>query len=305
MWNKQRKDEVLIDVDDVALGHETRMRWNTRDKWIFSDDIVHDPLIDPDTFERAQDVLGARGAGRTIRDRHRTRHRYVLRGLVHCGLCGRRMQGQQSRELLFYRCRFPNEYGLANKVEHPRNVYLAERDLLTPLDAWLSRCFMPHRLADTIESLYQAQPAEHNDPAALAARRVIEEADQALARHRAALEAGADPQLVTRWMAETQARRAEALTKARRAAQPRKLTKDEIRRLTDDLGDLRQTLINADPADKAAVYRQLGLRLVYHPGKRTVRVETNLDPHSWGYGTCPRGELRTNHTARTRALSSR
>lgn len=130
---------------------------------------------------------------------------------------------------------------------------------------------------------------------ALTARRVIEEADQALARHRAALEAGADPQLVTRWMAETQARRAEALTKARPAARLRKLTKDEIRQLTVDLGDIRQTLINADPADKADVYRQLGLRLVYHPGKQTVRAETNLDPHSWGYRTCPRGELRTIH----------
>jgi hypothetical protein len=30
VWNKQRKDEVLIDVEDVALGHESRMRWNPR-----------------------------------------------------------------------------------------------------------------------------------------------------------------------------------------------------------------------------------------------------------------------------------
>src|SRR5688500_6565053 len=36
VWNKQRKDEVLIDVDDVALGHETRMRWNAKHQWIFS-----------------------------------------------------------------------------------------------------------------------------------------------------------------------------------------------------------------------------------------------------------------------------
>jgi site-specific DNA recombinase len=28
VWNKQRKTEVLIDVDDVALGHETKLRWN-------------------------------------------------------------------------------------------------------------------------------------------------------------------------------------------------------------------------------------------------------------------------------------
>jgi site-specific DNA recombinase len=27
-WNKQRTDEVLLDVNDVALGHTTVMRWN-------------------------------------------------------------------------------------------------------------------------------------------------------------------------------------------------------------------------------------------------------------------------------------
>jgi hypothetical protein len=28
VWNKQRKDEVLIDVEDVASGHATKMQWN-------------------------------------------------------------------------------------------------------------------------------------------------------------------------------------------------------------------------------------------------------------------------------------
>ena len=127
MWNKQCKDEVLIDVEDVALGHEARMRRNDRDKWIFSDNVVHTPLVDSETFDRVQQIMAAKGAGRAHRERHRTTHRYVLRGLLRCGICQRRMQGQQRREQLFYRCRYPNEYGLANKVEHPRNVYLAER----------------------------------------------------------------------------------------------------------------------------------------------------------------------------------
>jgi site-specific DNA recombinase len=26
VWSKQRKDEILLDVDDVAAGYETRMR---------------------------------------------------------------------------------------------------------------------------------------------------------------------------------------------------------------------------------------------------------------------------------------
>jgi site-specific DNA recombinase len=56
---------------------------------------------------------------------------------------------------------------------------------------------------------------------------------------------------------------------------------------------MRDVLVDADPADKAEVYRQLGLRLTYQPGKRAVRVETCLDPHSWGYGSCPRGDSST------------
>jgi site-specific DNA recombinase len=31
IWNKQRTDEVLLDVDDVALGHTPVMRWNHHD----------------------------------------------------------------------------------------------------------------------------------------------------------------------------------------------------------------------------------------------------------------------------------
>lgn len=191
---------------------------------------------------------------------------------------------------MYYRCRFPTEYGLANKVEHPRNVYLAERELLNPLDQWLSRCLAPHRLDETVIALHDAQPDLDTDPAVLASARVIEECDQKLARHRAALEAGADPVLVARWMADTQARRAEAAARSQTAnGKKRRMTLEEIQMLVTALGDIRDVLEKADPADKAEVYRQLGLRLTYQPGTRIVRAETDLDPHNWGYGTCPCG----------------
>jgi hypothetical protein len=34
----------------------------------------------------------------------------------------------------------------------------------------------------------------------------------------------------------------------------------------------------ADPADKAEIYTQLGLRLVYQPGDRLVRAEAHINP---------------------------
>lgn len=119
VWSKQRKDDVLIDVDDVALGHTSRMRWNDTDRWVHSTEVVHEPLIDDDTFAQAQQILAGQGRNRTTRERRRVRRPYALRGLVHCGVCQRRMQGQWTRDQPYYRCRFPNEYGLANKVEHP------------------------------------------------------------------------------------------------------------------------------------------------------------------------------------------
>jgi hypothetical protein len=94
---------------------------------------------------------------------------------------------------LYYRCRFPTEYGLANKVEHPRNVYLAERDLVGPLDEWLGTSFAPHRLTETIEQVYQAQSDTEVDPASVAEARVMEECDRKLARYRAALEPTGGP----------------------------------------------------------------------------------------------------------------
>ncbi|GLW13163.1 hypothetical protein Misp01_82910 [Microtetraspora sp. NBRC 13810] len=32
VWNRQRKDEVLLDVEDVTLGHTTKQRWNDADQ---------------------------------------------------------------------------------------------------------------------------------------------------------------------------------------------------------------------------------------------------------------------------------
>ena len=149
VWNKQRTDEILLDVEDVALGHTGVMRWNTRDKWITSRDLSHPPLIDDATFEQAQVLLGQRARTPARRHRSRTRKPYTFRGLIYCGACQRRMQGQYNHNDAYYRCRFPQEYGLANEVQHPRNVYLREDALTDPLDKWLTTAFTPDRLHQT------------------------------------------------------------------------------------------------------------------------------------------------------------
>jgi site-specific DNA recombinase len=105
-----------------------------------------------------------------------------------------------------------------------------------------------------------------------AAQREIAECDAKLRQHRAALEAGADPVLVTSWMNETQARRAVAEARLRKPAARRRMTRDEITSLVTALGDVMRVLRGADPADKAEVYSRLGLTLTYHPGTRQSRI---------------------------------
>jgi site-specific DNA recombinase len=60
VWNKQRRDEVLLDVDDVAAGHISRMRWNPRDQWVYSAEPTHPPLVSRETFDRVQARIAAR-----------------------------------------------------------------------------------------------------------------------------------------------------------------------------------------------------------------------------------------------------
>ncbi|WFF00263.1 hypothetical protein [Micromonospora sp. WMMD964] len=66
------------------------------------------------------------------------------------------------------------------------------------------------------------------------------------------------------------------------------MSRAEITPLVTALGDITTVLRDADPADKAEVYRQLGLRLNYQPETQTVRAEVDLSAHR-GAMVCVRG----------------
>jgi site-specific DNA recombinase len=201
------------------------------------------------------------------------------------------MQGQYAHGVAYYRCRFPQEYALANRIEHPRNVYLREDVVIEPVDTWLAQLFDPIRRDDTISALAAVQQDEI-PPGVLRAKAVLAECDTKLARYRAALEAGSDPTVVTGWIAQVQAER--AVAEAEIAAQPasaRKLTPTQIGELVTGITGAIALLRRADPADKAEVYRQLGLRLTYQPETQTVDVQAQIGRPPWGNGLCRRGDL--------------
>jgi len=272
VWNRQRKQESLIDVEDVALGHQTRLAWNAPDVWVVSDDVAHPALVDDEVFEQVQRRLSSRGT-RTPRETGiRVRRPYALRGLVRCSVCGRKMQGTWNHGRAHYRCRFPYEYALANRIEHPAAVYLREDAVVEPLDAWLAMAFDPGRLLTALAELDDT-PAV--DTAAETAQRELVECDRLLARHRAALEAGADPQMVAEWTRDVRRRReaAEAGLRGRRTDRPRRLEPREVAAVVGGLGGLLQVLRRADADDKCELYRELGVSMTYQHPERVVLIE--------------------------------
>jgi len=190
-----------------------------------------------------------------------------------CSICGRRMQGTFAHGTARCRCRFPSEYALANKVEHPLIVYVKEDAIVPRLDSWIAELFKETNLDATCEAMAMAGDADDEAEArGEAARRKIADCDQRLARYRQTLDAGADVPTVAGWMAEVQGERLRAEQELGAAVPGGKLTKEEIRRMVLGLRDIAAVLATADPKDKVEVYADLGVRVTYDHHRRVIGV---------------------------------
>jgi len=152
VWNRQRRDEVLIDVEDVAAGHQTKMRWNDPAAWVWSAEVTHEPLVSLEDFTAVREQMAAHAHRPTIRKMRAAPRVYVLSGRVFCEVCGRRMEGTRAHDTARYRCSYPANYGLANKVEHPRTVYVREDVIVPRLDAWITSLFDEANLDATCQA---------------------------------------------------------------------------------------------------------------------------------------------------------
>jgi site-specific DNA recombinase len=276
VWGRQRRDEMLLDVNDVAAGHVTRIRWNDATRWIWSAQPTHQPLVDQATFQAAQARIATQSP-RSIRTLRATPRPYLLRGRLHCALCKRRLQGQWIRDEAYYRCRYPAEYATASRFQHPKSVYLREVDLVGRLDEWLAELFSPANLDHTCQSLATASQSDPAGDHRLAAQRVLVDCQRRLERYRAALEAGTDPAVVQQWIAEVTATRtaAEAQLRDSRPA-PERLTPEQVRALLEQAGGLVEALDRSDPTLRAQLYQELGIDGVYDPNRHTVQVQVEL-----------------------------
>jgi site-specific DNA recombinase len=102
VWGKQVRTDELYDLDDVAAGYITRQRWANPQQWVYGPDNAHPPLIEQRLWDAARARLAVRSqqAQRGTRSSKTTMTPYMLRGLVHCGICERKMQGNTAHGTL-------------------------------------------------------------------------------------------------------------------------------------------------------------------------------------------------------------
>jgi site-specific DNA recombinase len=178
---------------------------------------IYDVIITKDAFEQVQARFASR-CPQSSRAVVRGTHSYVFKGLVTHAACGRKMQGNWFHDAAFYRCRYPREYAIANSVEHPINVFVKEEMFVEPIDRWLAEVFAPDRVECVLSQLEASQPDAMATSAPL--KRSIAECDRKLARHRAALEAGAAPAMVAVWSSDVHRERTAGWPSLRRRIAP-------------------------------------------------------------------------------------
>jgi hypothetical protein len=127
------------------------------------------------------------------------------------------------------------------------------------------------------DKIVDAQP--DTDAETTVDNKIIAECDRKLSTYRATLDAGGDPNAIGEWINQTQADKSLAEARIRqRGTDLKRLSREQMEYIVTTLTDLTQVIHDADPRDKAEIYRQLGLRLTYQPEKAAVLVEARPTP---------------------------
>lgn len=283
VFGRWQRHEMLANADDVAAGHVTRFRRADATDVVRSHWPVHPALVSVETFTRTQLSCRSRAAGglparrRLEHGLHPATHSYVLRELVRCGYCSRRMEGTPKHGREYYRCvtrtLAPGSTALAT---HPRTVHLAERAVLPTLNAWLGELFAPDHLNETVDALLASRGDVANaGPAASEnARLRLADAQKRRDRLTAAIEAGADPAALIEPLNAAQALWIAAQNELDAAPPaPTLLTRAQIRAIVDSLGDVAASLSKANPDRLQGIYRSLRVEMVYDHESRAVEVK--------------------------------
>ena len=270
VWNRQRRDEVLIDVEDVALGHETRMRWNDRKDWIWSEDQTHEPIVSVDEFEAAKRRFGT--GKRSGGGRHAAPGRcYVLRGHPPVRAVqsadGRQLEPRSAalplplhRRLSGARRRAPTECLRPRGRDPPRPRPVARDACSIPRTSTPPARRWPPRAGLTRRRLLRRWSSGGGSPSATASSAGTGRPSPATPTQPSS--PGGSPRRSGSGRTWS--------TSSPTSAPSGEITRNEARALVEAVDDVTRAIADASPADKATLYRELGIELTYHPDGRVL-----------------------------------
>ncbi|WIX92610.1 recombinase family protein [Amycolatopsis sp. DG1A-15b] len=281
VFGRWAKHETLLDPDDVAAGHVVRFRRATPDRIVRSRNQAHPEIVSVATFTQVQLLRRSKARGglatarRAERGARSTARTYLLRGLLRCGACHRKMQGATIRQHVYYRCTARTMApGSAALADHPKTVNLKEGAVVAALNGWIGRLFEPGNVDQTVAALLESAGGGRGSTSE-AARHRLADAEARLRRFQDAISAGVEVTALVDSINQAQADRVAARVELERTPADHSITDAEIYAMIDSLGDVEATLADAKPAGLARLYQRLNLELRYEPKELAVYATTS------------------------------
>ncbi|WP_310994495.1 recombinase family protein [Amycolatopsis sp. CM201R] len=282
IFGRWTKHETLLDPEDVAAGHVVRFKRAAPDRIVRTREQAHPAIVSVETFTQAQLVRRSKSAGglKTARKAERgarnTARSYLLRGLIRCGVCGRKMQGTTIRKGAYYRWTSRTMApGSLQLTEHPKTVNLREGVVVEALNGWLHELFHPDNRDRTAAALLGSDGSKAGCGPLEAARNRLADAEARLQRYQAAIAAGVEPDALVDPINQAQAERAAAKAQIESVPADSTVSRAEIYARIDALGDVCGTLADATTAGLSRLYRALNLELRYEPKELAVYATTS------------------------------
>jgi hypothetical protein len=280
---RQRRHDELLDARDAALGTVSRQYWQDSDAWAWSEELSWPALVPEDLWGRVNNrIKNTYGSAR--RRPRAEAGRYLLTGLLRCGHCGKAMFGNTAKGKAYYRCAATRaDYATPSVPGHPPTYMVREERVLAALDRWLGTLTDPDRIGSTVAAILDADNKTLAEPAGVAQARQRERRLQGeLERVVAALRAGMDPVLAAgesrKIQAEIVGARSVIDDWGRSRERPGLLAEADVRAVLREAGGLINISGEADRAERASLYRALGLSLRY---EKKLQPARNSSEHGW------------------------
>jgi site-specific DNA recombinase len=186
MWGRSSVWEILHNPKYTGYQVWNRRqrkrggRINPPEKWIWSEEPAHEPLVSREMFDRANATAIKHDNVNKAAEGHEEyrKHTYVLRSFLKCALCGLRMHGKfrRGRNSAYYTCEVSRRHSGLVPEDHPRMVYLREDKAGEKVVEFLgTHVFGPDRIEALKESLTEIGPKA--DSAQTEAERLRSEID--------------------------------------------------------------------------------------------------------------------------------